>query len=377
MSMSSSSSSSKSTTASTSTSVQASAASKSSSSSSAASTSTYALGALAVAATCIGGYFLYGKYKQYKQTATDNSDSTADWSNHTLAGNATQSFSSGSSLSSMLSSLPPLTPDPNAEAKDQPVDLQSMGVKYVLLDIEGTVMPIAYVHNIMFPYAKAKCGDHLKATWDTETTRADVQKLLELSEQDAKDGVPGVIVIPRLSSTVSDEQQREFVIKNVTWQMSVDRKSTALKQLQGHIWSTAFKNQELKAAFFEDVEVAIKQLTSSGVKVGIYSSGSVEAQKQVFGNPLSGTNMNLLISDYFDTNVGGKKEQSSYVKIANALGLKPEQILFLTDILEEGDAAEAAGMHVIFTERPGNQPLPAKACATKRRSSLISIVPKK
>ncbi|XP_040093131.1 enolase-phosphatase E1 isoform X2 [Oryx dammah] len=145
----------------------------------------------------------------------------------------------------------------------------------------------------------------------------------------------------------------QAVVDNVYWQMSLDRKTTALKQLQGHMWRAAFQAGHMKAEFFEDVVPAVRKWREAGMKVYVYSSGSVEAQKLLFGHSTEGDILEL-VDGHFDTKIGHKVESESYRKIASSIGCSTNNILFLTDVSREASAAEEADVHVAVVVRPGN-----------------------
>ncbi|KAJ4726330.1 haloacid dehalogenase-like hydrolase family protein [Melia azedarach] len=148
------------------------------------------------------------------------------------------------------------------------------------------------------------------------------------------------------------------LVANVEAMIKADRKITALKQLQGHIWRTGFESNELEGVVFDDVPEALEKWHALGQKVYIYSSGSRLAQRLIFGNSNYG-DLRKYLSGFFDTAVGNKRETRSYVEIAASLGVdKPSEILFVTDVYKEATAAKAAGLEVIISVRPGNGPLP-------------------
>ncbi|KAL3016613.1 hypothetical protein AAZX31_06G223800 [Glycine max] len=140
--------------------------------------------------------------------------------------------------------------------------------------------------------------------------------------------------------------------------IKADRKITALKELQGHMWRTGYENNELKGIVFDDVPEALEKWHTLGIKVYIYSSGSRLAQRLIFGHTNHG-DLRKYLSGFFDTTVGNKRETRSYVEISESLGVdKPSDILFVTDVYQEATAAKAAGLEVIISVRPGNAPLP-------------------
>ncbi|XP_042514783.1 probable bifunctional methylthioribulose-1-phosphate dehydratase/enolase-phosphatase E1 1 isoform X2 [Macadamia integrifolia] len=190
---------------------------------------------------------------------------------------------------------------------------------------------------------------------------AGVQNLnnaLELScvEEDLHQGVAGAVPIP--TNDAGKDEVIAYLVANVEAMIKADRKITGLKQLQGHIWRTGFQNNELKGVVFEDVPDALQKWHAMGIKVYIYSSGSREAQRLLFGNSNYG-DLRKFLCGFFDTTVGNKKETQSYFEISQSLGVdEPSDILFVTDVFQEAVAAKGAGLEVIISVRPGNAPLP-------------------
>ncbi|XP_057968634.1 probable bifunctional methylthioribulose-1-phosphate dehydratase/enolase-phosphatase E1 1 [Malania oleifera] len=226
----------------------------------------------------------------------------------------------------------------------------------IVLDIEGTTTPISFVSDVLFPYARDNVGRHLSATYDTEETQEDIKLLCSQVLDDLEQGVVGAVPIPPLDA--GKEEVIAALVENVEAMIRADRKITALKQLQGHIWRTGFQNNELKGIVFDDVPKAFEKWHASGAKVYIYSSGSRLAQRLLFGNSNFG-DLRKYLCGFFDTTVGNKKETQSYVEIAESVGVDmPSEILFVTDVFQEAVAAKAAGLEVIISVRPGNGPLP-------------------
>lgn len=226
----------------------------------------------------------------------------------------------------------------------------------IVLDIEGTTTPISFVTDILFPYARNNVGRHLSSTYDSPETLDDIKLLRAQVQEDLEAGIAGAVPIP------SDDEGKEEVIAalvaNVEAMIKADRKITALKQLQGHIWRTGFDNNELEGVVFEDVPEALERWHTTGIKVYIYSSGSRLAQRLIFGNTKYG-DLRKYLSGFFDTAVGNKRETRSYVEIFQSMGVDdPSEILFVTDVYQEATAAKAAGLDVIISVRPGNGPLP-------------------
>ncbi|OMO73276.1 hypothetical protein COLO4_27183 [Corchorus olitorius] len=226
----------------------------------------------------------------------------------------------------------------------------------IVLDIEGTTTPISFVTEVLFPYARNNVERHLSATYASAETQDDIKLLRSQVEEDLKQGVPGAVPIP--SEDAGKEAVIAALVANVEGMIKADRKITALKQLQGHIWRTGFENNELEGVVFDDVPEALEKWHALGVKVYIYSSGSRLAQRLIFGNTTFG-DLRKYLSGFFDTAVGNKRETRSYVEITESLGVnKPSEILFVTDVYQEATAAKAAGLEVVISVRPGNGPLP-------------------
>jgi enolase-phosphatase E1 len=139
--------------------------------------------------------------------------------------------------------------------------------------------------------------------------------------------------------------------------MTLDRKSTGLKLLQGLLWEDGYRSGALRGDVYPDVPVAFSRWRRAGVAIGIYSSGSELAQRRLFGSTIYG-DLTPLIDGFFDTTVGAKLSSSSYVEVAKRLGVPPAGVLFVSDIVAELDAAAMAGCATVLSVRPGNAPQP-------------------
>ncbi|KAG8089828.1 hypothetical protein GUJ93_ZPchr0011g28551 [Zizania palustris] len=211
----------------------------------------------------------------------------------------------------------------------------------VVLDIEGTTTPISFVTDVMFPYARDNVRKHLTSTYDSDETKEDIKLLRIQVEEDLKNGIVGSVPIP--PDDASKEEVINSLVANVESMIKADRKITSLKQLQGHIWRTGFESKELQGVVFEDVPEVLKHWHASGTKVYIYSSGSREAQRLLFGNTTYG-DLRRYLYGFFDTTTGNKRETRSYCEISLSLGVdNPAQILFITDVFQEAVAAKSAG----------------------------------
>jgi len=233
-------------------------------------------------------------------------------------------------------------------------------VQAVLLDIEGTTVPLRFVHDTLFPLAREGCKSFLREHHsDPEIASALIALALE-SRSDARSGAPRV---PSRGKAGFLDQALAYYF----WLMDRDRKSTPLKIIQGRIWQQAFESGTIRSPVFEDVPAALRRWKNEGRTVAIYSSGSVLAQKLVFRYSEVG-DLSLFMSYYFDTTIGGKKEPGSYAFIARQLGVAAEQIVFLSDVPEELEAARTSGIEPRLCLRPGNAPVSDPLLWTSVRS---------
>jgi enolase-phosphatase E1 len=157
------------------------------------------------------------------------------------------------------------------------------------------------------------------------------------------------------SLSMSSERGVPRILKYIYWLMDHDRKSTALKSLQGKIWKAGFESGELRGTLFDEVPEAFRRWSAEG-SVAIYSSGSVEAQRLLFRYSIFG-DLTPYIANYFDTRTGPKLESASYIAIASAMNVVPQESLFFSDSVRELDAARAAGCGTRLMVRPGNAPI--------------------
>ena len=227
-----------------------------------------------------------------------------------------------------------------------------MTYRAVLLDIEGTTTSISFVYDTLFPFARQNVSAFLQAHWTDVAVQADIALLREQALADRSAGHSDCPAIPDGDT----HDARQAAVANVLWQMDSDRKTTGLKSLQGKIWLDGYVSGQLRGHLFDDVEAAMRRWVSEDKDLYIYSSGSVAAQRLLFGHSIAG-DLTGLISGYYDTQTGPKKERQSYVAITKEVGLAASDILFLTDNLDEAMAASSAGLQVRLSVRPGNGPL--------------------
>lgn len=205
-----------------------------------------------------------------------------------------------------------------------------MKVRAVVTDIEGTTTDIAFVHEVLFPYSVRALPDFVRA----HATEPAVEEVLN----DAR----GVMGAP--------DADLELVIMQLLEWIARDQKVTPLKTLQGLVWRAGYENGDFTGHVYPDAAAALRAWRDRGIALYVYSSGSVAAQKLLFGYSDAG-DLTSLFRGFFDTNVGGKKEAASYRTIVQSIGAAAGETLFLSDVVAELDAAEAAGMQTCLLVR--------------------------
>lgn len=231
-------------------------------------------------------------------------------------------------------------------------------VRAIVTDIEGTTSSIAFVRDVLFPYARAALPRFLQ---EQHSCTEVMQWITVVAEENG------------LSASDLDAVT-EILLQ---W-IDQDRKHTALKALQGMIWVDGYAKATYRAPVYPDADAALRRWHSAGIPLYVYSSGSVPAQKLFFAHTDHG-NLCPLFSGHYDTEIGGKREAESYVRIASAIGISPENLLFLSDIVEELDAARDAGWQTMLIDRREDYPQARTGDAAhgharaERFSDIISI----
>lgn len=215
------------------------------------------------------------------------------------------------------------------------IRLAERGLRAVVLDIEGTTTPIAFVHEVLFPFAQKRLAQYLEAHWERDDVREVRRRLAEEHRQELR--------------TVGD------VASYAARLMDRDRKSPGLKLLQGLIWEEGYRGGHLRGIVFDDVPASMRRWHESGTAIAIYSSGSELAQRLLFESTVHG-DLTPLIGAFFDTAIGAKVDAASYTRIASRLDRSPDEILFVSDVMAELKAARDAGLAVVLSMRPGNPP---------------------
>lgn len=227
-------------------------------------------------------------------------------------------------------------------------------VKLILTDIEGTTSSISFVKDVLFPYAADHLPAFVKENINDEKVQTALQQTAELAAEDG--------------DLINADDTDALIAKLLQW-ISEDRKATPLKALQGLIWKTGYENGDYQAHMYPDATEYLKKWHNSGLPLYVYSSGSVKAQELFFGYSQDG-NLLPLFKGHFDTLMGGKRETQSYRNILAELqkthtGLNAEDVLFLSDIKEELDAAREAGMQTVWLLRDSDIPTDAEHKAVK------------
>ena len=209
-------------------------------------------------------------------------------------------------------------------------------IRFILTDIEGTTTSVSFVYESLFPYFRSNIAK-LKGLTQLDEVENAFNEVIELAKNEGE-----------TISTVD-----EIIQKLEDWS-KVDKKITPLKTLQGILWKEGYTSGLLKGHVYEDVAPNLKKWKLNGLDLGVFSSGSIAAQKLIFGYSESG-DLTPYFSAYFDTTIGGKREVETYNKITKELKISAEQILFLSDIREELEAAKEAGFQTIQLVRTGTE----------------------
>jgi enolase-phosphatase E1 len=242
-------------------------------------------------------------------------------------------------------------------------------ITHVLLDIEGTTCPVDFVANTLFPYAT----NHLKAYLlnhghevPVQTLLADVQQAWRLDQE------PGALASAPTNESREQSPGLDVLAMYLIELIERDRKLPALKDLQGLVWEEGYREGSIKAPLFPEVATCLQQWWHHGVVLAVYSSGSVAAQKLLYGNTVDG-DLRALFSAWFDTRTGAKQSAASYRRISEDLETEPSSILFVSDSIHELTAAHGAGMEVVFSDREGNPRREAEGMASI--TSLTQVSP--
>lgn len=241
---------------------------------------------------------------------------------------------------------------PEAAAEEVGAELSHLtldaDVSHVLLDIEGTTCPVSFVADTLFPYARTRLESFLLEHRQDPHLQPLLAELNKAWRNDCHSGDGEAIEAIELEPP--DLHQLSGFLRRL---IDEDRKLTALKDLQGLIWKEGYRSGSLQAPLFTDVAPALKRWHAAGLRLAVYSSGSVAAQQLLYGHSTAG-DLRELFCAWFDTRIGRKQDPASYLKIAESLSTPPARILFVSDSLAELDAAYSSGLPVLFSKRAGN-----------------------
>jgi len=205
-----------------------------------------------------------------------------------------------------------------------------MPPRAILTDIEGTTSSIGFVHDVLFPYAKSALPEFVRE----HRNEPDVVALLDEARGEIGD----------------PEADVEGVIETLLAWIDEDRKATPLKALQGLVWEHGYRAGDFTGHVYDDAVRGLRRWHDAGIPLYVYSSGSTRAQQLLFGHSDAG-DLTPLFAGYFDTRIGHKRDRASYAAIAQDIGLRPGDVLFLSDVAAELDAAAEAGMRTMQVVR--------------------------
>lgn len=222
----------------------------------------------------------------------------------------------------------------------------------ILTDIEGTTSSISFVRDVLFPYARRALPGFVHEHGQQPQVRQWLDQVALEAGGLCQDGM---------------------IVETLQGWIDQDRKHTALKALQGLVWEDGYRNADFTAPIYPDAAQTLQRWHALGLPLYVYSSGSVPAQKLFFGHSDAG-DLTGLFSGWYDTETGGKREAASYERIAAAIGLKPHDFLFLSDVVEELDAAREAGMRTVLVDRREDYPQPRQGDAAHGHTRVASFL---
>lgn len=229
-------------------------------------------------------------------------------------------------------------------------------MKHILTDIEGTTSSISFVKDVLFPYARRALPGFVAAHGREPAVRR---------------------WLDQVAAEAGGLCQDDMIVETLQGWIDEDRKHTALKALQGMVWKDGYGRADFTAHMYPDALEALKAWHEAGHPISVYSSGSVPAQQLFFGHS-DGGDLTYVVSSWFDTEVGGKREVDSYRRIVERLGVPAGDVLFLSDVVEELDAAREAGLDTVLLDRRQDYPTPRTGEAThghRRVESFADITP--
>jgi enolase-phosphatase E1 len=208
-------------------------------------------------------------------------------------------------------------------------------LKAIVTDIEGTTTSLAFVKEVLFPYARQRLASVVCAEAETPFMQG---------------------IIAQVQALQPDCLTLEQVVAQLEAWSDADLKIAPLKTLQGYLWQSGYEQGHFSGHVYPDAVEALRHWHAQGLALYVYSSGSVQAQKLLFGYSTVG-DLTPLFSGYFDTTLGAKKEAASYSRLVEALACQPHEVLFVSDHADELAAAQAAGLQVLGVDRDEHEAL--------------------
>ena len=224
-----------------------------------------------------------------------------------------------------------------------------MNQQHLLLDIEGTTCPVSFVSDVLFPFAKQELSQYIKQHWD----KSPHDKPIQAAKKEWLDDQSPESMQLKQQVMQGETEEKDALIQYLKHLISIDKKSTALKDLQGRIWEHGYNNGGLKSQLYPETAECLRKWREQGITLSVYSSGSIQAQKLLYRHSPAG-DLEKVFSHWFDTHTGPKKSTESYRTIAKQLQSSPNKIWFVSDNGSECDSARSAGMHTLFSLRKGN-----------------------
>ncbi|MDP6321503.1 MAG: acireductone synthase [Prochlorococcaceae cyanobacterium ETNP14_MAG_5] len=222
-------------------------------------------------------------------------------------------------------------------------------ITHILLDIEGTTCPTSFVSEVLFPYAYT----HLETFLNRHCENSEIQSLMEEAWEEWQADTNPSSKDLLSKAVIGDNRQIKNICNYLRHLITIDRKSSALKDLQGRIWLEGYESGDIGAVLYVETAEALSKLKQQGYVLAVYSSGSIPAQKLLYAHTADG-DLTALFSHWFDTRSGNKKESKSYTDIAMAMNIPAGEVIFISDSCAECNAAQKAGMIVLFSLREGN-----------------------
>ena len=222
-------------------------------------------------------------------------------------------------------------------------------ISHLLLDIEGTTCPVNFVSDILFPYASANITQFVEENYQEASTAKILQNALDEYNNDREWHKKS----PQKRHLTDSSEDRTNLCNYFLHLISIDKKSTSLKDLQGKIWKKGYIDGDITSCLFPETADCLQQWAADRLTLAVYSSGSIEAQQLLYQHTNNG-DLTALFSHWFDTHTGPKKTRDSYAQICQIMHVVPHKVLFVSDSGDECDAAEQAGVQTLFSKRAGN-----------------------